>query len=188
MLMIKTGRIAAFGVVALLAACSGEARFASPVVLPEARVSSSFPSLEVSEVTLPTYAASEDIYVRGADGAISPAGPLWADIPARAITLELARDLGTITGVTVAPEPWPFRPFPAATVDVRIEEMLATAEGVFRLSGQYFIAPEAGGRAASGQFSIEEPILGEDLSATAIAAARGRAVARLAELIAREGL
>ena len=188
MTTIKTGRIAALGLVAMLAACASETRFASPVVPPDARVSSSFPSLEVAAVTLPSYADAEDIYVRGADGAISPAGTLWADLPARAITLQLARDLGTITNVTVAPEPWPFRPFPAARVDVRFEEMLATAEGVFRLSGQYFVAPEAGGRAASGQFAIEEPIVGGAASAAAIAEARGRAVARLAETIAREGL
>ncbi len=188
MITHMTRRVAAFGLVALLAACGTEARFASPVVPPEARVSSSFPSLEVAEVTLPSYAAAEDIYIRGADGAISPAGPLWADLPARSITLQLARDLGTITNATVAPEPWPFRPFPAATVDVRIEELLATAEGVFRLSGQYFVAPEAGGRAASGQFAIEEAIVGDASSASAIAIARGRAVSRLAEQIARDGL
>ncbi|SIT06577.1 hypothetical protein SAMN05421759_11356 [Roseivivax lentus] len=183
-----TRRLAALGLMAALAACSSEARFASPVIPPEARINSSFPSLEIAQVTLPSYAEAEDIYVRGTDGAISPAGPLWADLPARSITLQLARDLGTITNATVAPEPWPFRPFPAATVDVRIEELLATAEGIFRLSGQYFVAPEAGGRAASGQFAIEETIVGDPGSASAIAAARGRAVTRLAEQIARDGL
>ncbi|QFS84973.1 hypothetical protein FIU97_18960 (plasmid) [Roseivivax sp. THAF40] len=182
------GRIAALGLVATLAACGTETRFSSPVIPPEARVTSSFPSLEVAEVTLPSYASAEDIYIRDEAGAISPAGPLWADLPARSITLQLSRDLGTITNATVAPEPWPFRPFPAATVDVRIEELLATAEGVFLLSGQYFIAPEAGGRASSGQFAIEEAIIGDPGSAAAIAIARGRAVSRLAEQIAREGL
>ncbi|QFT62128.1 hypothetical protein SAMN05421853_11252 [Roseivivax halotolerans] len=186
MTITTTRRFAAIGLALALAACGSETRFASPIAPPEVRVPSSFPSLEVAEVTLPSYAAAEDIYLRGADGAISPAGTLWADLPARAITLQLSRDLATITGVTVAPEPWPFRPFPAARVDVRLEEMLATAEGTFRLAGQYFVAPEAGGRAASGQFAIVEPIGGE--SAAAIANARGRAVARLAEEIAREGL
>lgn len=104
----------------------------------------------MSEVTLPSYAAAEDIYMRAADGTISPMGTLWADLPARSITLQLSRDLGAITGVTVAPEPWPFRAYAAAKVDVRIEELLATAEGVFRLSGQYFIAPEAGAVPARG--------------------------------------
>ncbi|WP_254655985.1 membrane integrity-associated transporter subunit PqiC [Sulfitobacter sp. 20_GPM-1509m] len=189
MKMINTGSMAALGLVTLIAACgSTEVRVASPVSAPETRVRSSFSSLEVSEVTLPSYAAAEDIYMRAADGTISPMGTLWADLPARSITLQLSRDLGAITGVTVAPEPWPFRAYAAAKVDVRIEEMLATAEGVFRLSGQYFIAPEAGGRASAGSFAIEEPIVGDTGSPTAIAAARGQAVGRLAETIARKGL
>ncbi|MCR8827895.1 PqiC family protein [Pseudosulfitobacter koreensis] len=187
-MMINTGRIAALGLATLLAACSTEVRVAAPVVAPETRIASSFSSLEVSEVTLPSYAAAEDIYFRAADGAISPTGTLWADLPARAITLQLSRDLGAITGVTVAPAPWPFREFPAAKVDVRIEELLATAEGVFLLSGQYFVAPEAGGRASAQSFAIAEPIAGGPTPAAAIASARGRAVAELAETIARRGL
>jgi uncharacterized lipoprotein YmbA len=188
MITIKTGRTAALGLVALLAACASEVRVATPVITPQTRIASSFSSIEVSEVTLPSYAAAEDIYFRDADGAISPMGTLWADLPARAITLQLARDLGAITGVTVAPEPWPFRAYAAAKVDVRIEELLATAEGVFHLSGQYFVAPEAGGRATSGSFAIQEPIEGTPTSASAIASARGRAVSKLAEAIARRGL
>ncbi|MCE0505090.1 MULTISPECIES: PqiC family protein [unclassified Roseivivax] len=188
MTMLKLSRLAALGLGLLVAACGPEPRFASPISPPEARVASAFPSLEVVEVTLPSYAADEQIFQRGADGAIAPAGTLWADLPARAITLQLSRDLAVITGVTVAPEPWPFRPFPAARVDVRLEEMLATSEGTFRLAGQYFVAPEAGGRATAGQFAIVEPIQGDTGSAAAIATARGRAVARLAEQIAREGL
>ncbi len=188
MMILKTGRIAAFGLVAVLAACATEVRVAAPLVTPQTRIASSFSSLEVTEVTLPSYAAAEDIYFRAEDGAISPTGTLWADLPARAITLQLSRDLGAITGVTVAPAPWPFREFPAAKVDVRIEELLATAEGVFRLSGQYFIAPEEGGRASSQSFAIEEPIAGGPTPSAAIATARGRAVAKLAETIARRGL
>ncbi|MFX4298483.1 MULTISPECIES: ABC-type transport auxiliary lipoprotein family protein [Roseobacteraceae] len=185
---IKTGKISALCFVTLLAACASEVRVAAPQTAPETRIASRYSSLEVTEVTLPSYAAAEDIYFRAADGAISPTGTLWADLPSRSITLQLARDLGAITGVTVAPDPWPFRAFPAAKVDVRIEELLATAEGTFRLSGQFFIAPEADGRATAGAFAIEEPIVGKPTEAAAIAAARGRAVSKLAETIAQGGL
>ncbi|WP_422824571.1 PqiC family protein [Thalassococcus sp. BH17M4-6] len=173
---------------ALTTACSSpDVRFASPAVAPSAKVSSLYGKLEVVEVTLPTYAASENIFVQGADGAITELGPLWADDPARAMTLQLARDFAAITGAIAAPDPWPFRSFPDAKVDVRLEEMLATEDGTFRISGQFFVAPEEGGRDRSGQFGISVP-LPEDASISQIAAARSAATTQLAEQIARRGL
>ncbi|SLN60899.1 hypothetical protein ROJ8625_03092 [Roseivivax jejudonensis] len=178
----------AAGALATLAACgAGDTRYATPPSQPTARVASAYPTLEVVEVQLPTYAASEDIYVAAPGGALAPLGPLWADDPGRAMTLQLARDLSAITGAQAAPEPWPFRDYAAAKVDVRLEDMLATAEGAFRLSGQFFVAPDAGGRDQSGAFSIEVPIP-EGAGAATIAAARSAAVTRLAETIARRGL
>ncbi|ETW12036.1 hypothetical protein ATO8_13112 [Roseivivax marinus] len=171
-----------------LAACGGpDQRFATPASTPTVRVASAYPTLEVVEVTLPLYAASEEIYAADAGGAITPLGPLWADDPARAMTLQLSRDLGQITGATVAPEPWPYREYAAAKVDVRIEDMLATDAGTFRLAGQYFVAPDEGGRNRSGSFSIEVPMATPDSAAT-IAAARSAAVSQLAETVARRGL
>ena len=170
-----------------LSACSGDIRYATPPVEPAAKVSSRYGALEVVEVTLPAYAATEEIFLQQPDGAIEALGPLWADLPARAMTLQLARDLGVITGATVAPEPWPFRGFSDARVDVRFEEMLATASGQFRISGQYFVAPEEGDGDRSGRFSIAVP-LPEDPGAAQIAAARGAASVILAEQIARAAL
>ena len=171
-----------------LAACSGsDVRFAGPAVQPTAKVSSRYRSLEEVEVTLPTYAASESIYRQEPDGSITELGPLWADDPARAITLQLSRDFAAITGANAAPEPWPFRSFPDAKVDVRLEEMLATAANTFRMSGQFFVAPEEEGPERSGQFAISVP-LPEDASAAQIAAARNAATSQLAEQVARSGL
>jgi len=171
-----------------VAACSGaDQRFATPNLEPTTKVSSRYASLEIVQVTLPTYAGAEDIFVQGADGAITELGPLWADDPARAITLQLARDFAAITGATVAPEPWPFRSFPAARVDVRLEEMLATTSGTFRMSGQYFVAPEEDGRDRSRPFSIAVPLM-PDATASQIAAARGAATLELAETIAKATL
>ncbi|KAA9007809.1 PqiC family protein [Histidinibacterium aquaticum] len=172
----------------LAAACGTDTRYAVPAVdTPTERVPSAFASLEVVEVTLPTYAASEDIYLQDAGGGLEPLGPLWADDPARAVTLQLSRDLQRITGALVAPDPWPFRDFPAARLDVRLEEFVATASGGFLIAGQYFVAPEEGGGDAAGRFAIEVP-LAERESAAAIATARSAAVTRLATEIARAGL
>jgi uncharacterized lipoprotein YmbA len=174
----------------VLAACGGgDARFATPSSAPEARVASRYPTIEVVEVTLPLYAAGEEIFVEEPGGAITELGPLWADDPARAVTLQLSRDLAAITGARVAPEPWPFRQFPAAKVDVRLEDMRATLAGGFLMSGQYFVAPEEGEGAGdrSGSFRIEVP-LPEDPSVRLIAAARSAGVTALATQIARSGL
>ncbi len=171
-----------------VAACSGgDIRYATPSIEPTVKVSSRFRSLEVVEVTLPTYAATEEIFIQQPDGAIEALGPLWADLPARAMTLQLARDLGAITGATVAPEPWPFRGFSDARIDVRLEEMVATAAGQFRIAGQFFVAPEQDGGDRSGRFSIAVP-LPEDASVAQIAAARSTATLQLSEQIARAAL
>jgi uncharacterized lipoprotein YmbA len=171
-----------------LAACTGtDIRFASTQIEPSTRIASRYASLEVVEVTLPVYAASEEIFTEDASGAITALGPLWADDPARAMTLQLSRDLAAITGATVAPEPWPFRGIAEAKVDVRIEEMLATASGTFRVSGQFFVAPDISGPDRSGLFSISVPLPAQP-SPSRIAAARGAATSSLAEEIVNRAL
>lgn len=177
----------AFG---LLAGCGSDAmRYpVPPAPAPAERVGIAYRSVEVLQVSLPTYAASEEIFVRGADGALtSSADLLWADDPSRAVTLELTRHLSQITGAQVAPEPWPFLDRAAARVDVRVEDMYAAADGRFILTGQYFAAAEAGGRDRSALFSLSAPVAGEGGTA-AIAAARGQVVRDLAAEIARKGL
>ncbi|SIO02190.1 hypothetical protein SAMN05444722_0141 [Rhodovulum sp. ES.010] len=174
----------------LTAACGGTPALYTvpdaPVVGP--RIPAAYATVALREVTLPTYAASAEIHERGPDGALEPArNVLWADDPVRAMTGDLARHLGRITGATVAAEPWPFFERAQATVEVRIADMLAEPDGRFRLTGQYFVAPESGARGRAGQFALEAPIA-EGGGPAAIAAARGRTVRDLAMLIAREGL
>ncbi|WP_112322767.1 PqiC family protein [Oceanibium sediminis] len=173
-----------------LAACGGEPlRFAVPdTAPPEQRVSIGYSSVELREVSLPTYAAGEEIALEQAPGVLSTsADRLWADDPARAVTLELSRSLLRITGAQIAPEPWPFEEFADARVEVRVEHMLAGADGQFRISGQYFVSPsERTGRARTRLFSLSVPMTGT--APAAIAAARGQAVSQLAGLIARDGL
>lgn len=174
-------------ITAALAACSSEPRFGSRTPVPDTRIGISYNAIEVVQATLPTYGAEELIYLRGEDGAIKALGPLWADDPSRAVTLQLARDLGQITGSIAAPAPWPFRDLPDVRVDVRIEDFLATAEGTFLLSGQYYVAPEHGGRSRARRFEYTVPV-SDPKSAAAIVAARGAAVSQLSLEIARNGL
>ncbi|WP_181408099.1 PqiC family protein [Pararhizobium mangrovi] len=177
----------ALATLALGGCASKEVRFASLALAPSQHIASHYASAVVAAVTLPSYADSQDIYEQKADGSIVALGPLWADDPSRAMTLQLSRDLSAVTGAKIAPEPWPFRAEPDARIDVRMDEMLATATGGFRIAGQYFVAPENDGGDRARSFSISVP-LSDPGSAAAIAAARAAAVSRLAEQIVRKGL
>ncbi|QYX57217.1 PqiC family protein [Roseovarius sp. SCSIO 43702] len=172
-----------------LAACGGDAdrRVTVPPAPAGAVQGIAHRSVSIREVSLPTYAASEDIYARDAEGTLSvQKGLLWADAPGRAMTLELARYLTQVTRARIAAEPWPFEEYPDAVVEVRVEDMYADATGLFRLSGQYYVS--AGLNASrSHLFSVSVPIAGER-TALDIAAARGQAVRNLARQIAAKGL
>ncbi|GAA4226798.1 hypothetical protein GGQ68_004692 [Sagittula marina] len=173
----------------VLAACSGtEPRFDAPPVTALEKVSTRYARIEVATVTLPIYAEGEEIHARDATGAILPLGPLWSDEPGRAITLQVARDLDSITGRLVAPEPWPFRDYPDVKVDVRVQDFYATERGTFRISGQVFVAPEEDGPDRAKPFDIEAVIPGEKPGPAQIAAARAAAVSELSVFIARNGL
>lgn len=175
---------------AALAACSGpEVRLSTPEVASDVSVRTSFPSLEMRLVSLPTYASAQEISSQNADGTITSGDSLlWADDPARSVTLALARHLSQITGATVAPEPWPFDAFASGRVDVRFTEMLARSDNQFQLTGQYFVVDsEARGRDKSVLFDILEPVA-EPYGPAQVAAARANAVAKLAADIAQKAL
>lgn len=184
---ISTALIAAL----LLGGCSffsTTLRYPVPVVQPTEKVSIRFRTVEVRDVSLPEYAQLSEIGSQNPDGAIvTDKTLLWADNPVRSVTLELARNLGLITGATVASEPWPFDDFADARVEVRIEEMLRDRDNHFVLTGQYFVATTGGGLNRSRLFQLVVPVAGEGSPAD-IAAARGRIIADLALLIARDGL
>ncbi|MEQ9041139.1 MAG: PqiC family protein [Silicimonas sp.] len=179
----------AFLALTVLAGCAAEDRFISaPQVTATERVASRFSSIEVREVSLPTHASSEEIYVEAEGGGLAVSELLWADDPTRAVTLALSRNLAEITGARVAPEPWPFDAYPAARVDVRVERFLSQADGMLVLAGQYFVADLDGrGRDRARLFSLSAP-LANDLTPSAAAEARARLVTELALKIARDGL
>ena len=174
---------------AFLAGCGAEpALFTAPVSQPTERVAISYRSVSVLDVSLPVYAASQEIALIAPGGALESSGDnLWADEPERAVTLALTRTLTQISGARIVPEPWPFQGFPDAVLDIRVEEMLGDA-GVYRLSGQYFVAPEDARRRDVARLFALDVHYDTEAGLAAVAAARSEAILQLATLIAREGL
>ena len=106
----------------------------------------------------------------------------------RSFTEGLAFSLAALTRARVAAEPWPFFERPQVRLDVRISRALPGRDGVYRLSGQYFVAASEQGvaRDVARRFELEQPYAGA--TAVAIAAAKARLIDDLAALIARDGL
>ncbi|MDV7142288.1 ABC-type transport auxiliary lipoprotein family protein [Tropicimonas sp. TH_r6] len=180
--------ISTFVLIAVLASCGASTvRYAAAPVSSGGRIAIGLSRLEVREVSLPAYARSEEIWREAENGALtSDAATLWADDPARGVTMELSHHLATMSGARVAAEPWPFEDLPQARLVVRVKEMVAGADGRFRISGQYFVAHLDGGRDRSGEFNLSAPFT-PDGGAPAIAAARATVVRDLARVIADRG-
>ena len=173
----------------LLAACgsTGPTRYSVVVPPVEERIAVPISSLEVREAELPLYAELEEIFVQTPEGGmISDTGVLWADDPRRSVTQGLAGALAQMTTARVAAEPWPLEELPEAQLEVRFDRLLARTDGVFEMSGHFFVAHEDGTDRA-GRFELAVPYP-PDGGAEAIADAKGVALAQLAGLIAREGL
>ncbi len=172
-----------------LAACAAAEvdRFAAPMPEVTERIRIGFSSVEIRDVTLPSYAAAEEIHSETPGGVLkSSTAILWADTPERAIALELSRNLARLSGARVASDPWPFEAFPDARLEVRFETLLAGADGRLRASGQYFVAVEEG-RERAGLFDLAVPF--DPATGPAdIARARADIILDLAEFIARNGL
>jgi len=143
-------------------------------------------SAMVRTVSLPTYAAAEEIAREVAPGIIgTDADILWADDPERAVTLAITRHMDDILNATIGPDPWPFVGLPDVSIDIRVERMLAGADGTFRLMGQYFLGGDGidfPNRSESFAFAI--PLTGEGTAA--VAEAQARAILALSEDIARK--
>ncbi|OSP56811.1 membrane integrity-associated transporter subunit PqiC [Pseudoruegeria sp. SK021] len=174
-------------VLALVAtACSGPAK---QVLLtstaPELRIRPIVASVEIRDLSLPRYAASDDLVVLGEDGVVETVtNTVWADTPERSITLSLATNLGAITGARVASEPWPFSTSPEAQVVVTVTRLLGQPGGQLQFTGQYAISAVASSISdRSGSFNIVVPV--EGTGPDALARAQGAAISQLSEIIAR---
>ncbi|QFT93674.1 hypothetical protein FIU86_12540 [Roseovarius sp. THAF9] len=174
----------------LTAACGGPSADLYPVAPPQVSdsIRISFRTVEVREVSLPAYAAADEIAVEDEDGKlVTDANIRWADSPERSVALEIARNLARLSGARVASEPWPFEELPDARLEVRFESLVAGADGNFRGSGQYFVGVPDGRRERSGLFQLAVPYDPEG-GMPALARARGQLVLDLSRIIAREGL
>lgn len=136
----------------------------------------------IKDVVLPQYASGQEIAYQTPDGALrSRPDQIWADDPVHAVTGFLANQITAVSGATAIAEPWPFNEPPQRQVEVRIARMLAGADGIFHLSGRYFVTSEQGGDLARNfdiNLAIGAPGPG------AIAAAQSQALQTLAQKIA----
>lgn len=170
-----------------LAGCSNPAKTARYLIDPPVigdQVPDRLGSAELKDVSLPEYASGQEVAFQTGDGAVrSTPKNLWADSPQRAFTLALARAISDASGATVIGEPWPLAEPPRRVLEVRVERALAQADGIYRLSGRYFVSDEgSGGANHARSFDIAVPMGGTGPAASAAAASQ--AIAHLARQIA----
>ncbi|MEM1302441.1 MAG: PqiC family protein [Pseudomonadota bacterium] len=142
-------------------------------------------TVEVRDVSLPSYAEEADILVRHTDGALRPIdGALWANDPQKGITQAIARRLDAGTTATVTPEPWPLFDGPDRSVEITIERMVATAGKTLEIEGQFAILSRTGeAREFVRRFEVVEFL--PDGSANAVAGAMGLGLGTLSDQIAK---
>ncbi|NJM84651.1 MAG: membrane integrity-associated transporter subunit PqiC, partial [Tabrizicola sp.] len=176
--------LAALILSAALAGCGdNNARFEIAPTVATAEASLRVGSIEVRDVSLPAYAAASEIVAEDADGALRPLEKaVWADDPGRAVTGALARSLDLKSTATVAAEPWPLADDPDLRLDLRIDQMIARANGSFEMTGQYALAsPNGTARETIQRFAINVPLV--NTAPATVATAAGAAIDRLADEI-----
>jgi uncharacterized lipoprotein YmbA len=179
--------VPALAALTFLSACGASDRYVIPPMQAAQSQRIAFGAVEIRTISLPAYAADNEIVLRSAEGRLVGGGELWADTTDRAIALELSRHLAQISGARVASNPWPFEALPDARLDLRFESFLPGEDGQFRATGQYFVAVGDGRRERSGLFDLAvpfDPVAGP----SAIAAARGQVILDLASFLARNAL
>jgi len=139
-------------------------------------------TIEVLEVSLPLYMQGQEIPMMGEDGSIrSDPSALWADDPARSISLTLAEALSRLSGGVASVEPWPLEDPAARRLDVRVKSLLATNTGELKFSGQYFMVSDTGRSPKVDWFDITVPLA--EKSGATIAQATGLATQELARQV-----
>ncbi|WP_299842030.1 PqiC family protein [uncultured Paracoccus sp.] len=172
----------------LLAACSNPektGRYLIDPPSPPVRVANQLgPTVELRDVSLPAYASGQEVSWQSPDGAVrSTPDNLWADNPERAVTLTLARAISDVSGAAVIAEPWPLGEPAERRLEVRVEKALAQSDGLYRLSGRYFLADESGGGTNHARsFDISVPLANAEPQS--IAVAQSTALSILAQQIA----
>ncbi len=178
--MMKPGP--ALALVAVIAGCGADpSRITLPPVETAQTVRVSVRSVEVTQVSLPLYAESEEIAVEAENGALTN-----RRIACFGLTIRNARShrrwsptSPDLTSAKIAAEPWPFDQFPDARLVVRFDRFLPKSNGQFEVSGQYYVA-----RVNS---NIRETARSFELSATVYARRCGFDLGRASECPERAG-
>ena len=185
--MMKPGL--ALALVALIAGCGADpSRITLPPVETAQTVRVSVRSVEVTQVSLPLYAESEEIAIEAENGALlTDESLLWADDPKRAVTQALVTHLSNLTTADIAAEPWPLDQFPDARLAVRFDRFLPKSNGQFVISGQYYVARVNGNiRESAESFELSATYAPGDV--VSISAAQANVLRDLATLIASSSL
>ena len=171
----------------LLGACSNSEkteRFLIDPPVAGVQVPNRLGTAELKDVSLPEYAADQEVAFQTGDGAVrSNSDNLWADDPARSFTTTLARAISDVSGATVISEPWPLAQPPARILEVRVDRALAQADTTYRLSGRYFVSDDGlsgGGTNHARSFDIRVPMTAQGPAAVAAS----QAISILAQQIA----
>ncbi|MBV2361591.1 PqiC family protein [Thalassococcus sp. CAU 1522] len=167
-----------------LAACGdGTARYIIDPPKPETQVRLRLASIELKDLVLPAHASGPDVMIQSEDGSIVVLGDAdWADEPARAYTDRLARSLDEGSTATVAAEPWPLFDRAQAQLVVRIDRMLARADGQFELSAQVAVtSADQVVRDRIERYSVTTPLPSAD--ASGVSSATGAALDLLSDRI-----
>ncbi|MFD2174135.1 PqiC family protein [Rhodobacter lacus] len=170
---------------ATLTACSGDdALYLIEPPAPAEHLPNRLGRVELREVVLPQYATAPEVTAQEPGGALrAKTDALWADAPGAAITRVLASQISQISGATAVAEPWPLSAPPDRRLEVRVAQILAGADGLFHLTGQYFVAPVMGaGQDVARTFAITVPLANSDPAT--VAAAQAQALQQLAAQIA----
>ena len=182
-------RLAPLILFALLAACAGKKTEMFLITPPEAaaELPNRLGQVELRDVVLPQYASVAEIAVQTAGGGLTAnAAQIWAETPVRAVTDVLAAQISALSGATVVAEPWPLSDGPDRVLEVRVERILAGADGLFHLAGQYFVSSYSGaGGDVARRFALTVPLTSP--GAAAVADAQARALQALARQIAQLG-
>lgn len=186
-MMMRLPLLSACLATAVLAGCSDPMKTGRYLIeAPQAgkEVPNRIGTAELLDVSLPEYAAAGEVAWQTPDGAVRAGSrELWADDPQRGFSLTLARAISDLSGATVIAEPWPMTEPPRHRLDVRVERALAGADGVYRLSGRYFLSDERlSGSNLARSFDIRIPLAGE--GGAFVAQAQSAALGALARQIA----
>ncbi len=169
-----------------LGACAGPPTYflLPPTSAAVSRQASPVGSISVADINLPAYANALEIAALTGPGALKlDKTALWADLPQRAMTRNLAAALEARLRARVGTEPWPGFDSPGLRVEVIVDRMIGATGGGLDFAGQYdIVAPESGRVVAFERFSISVPAQGEGYPG--LLAAHTRAIEQLADRIA----